>query len=298
MLKRSLAVLLVALFAFATLSLAQTHFPKLTLQNSGTTEGLIAVSPVNPNVVWAAGRHGTFLVTTDGGKTWRSGQVNGAKWLQFRDVQGVSATTAYLQSIGNNPPNSRIYKTVDGGATWTLQFRNDLPGAFYDCFAFWTPKRGISHSDSVNGVFPDIRTTDGTTWHSIAGNMPPALPGEASFSSRGTCITTQGQRNAWITTGGSSIARILATRDGGDSWSAYDTPLVSNANAGGFSVAFRDPWHGIVGGGDLTTDSAVQAATSDDGGRTWKLTKKPPIPGSIFCLAYARGLELRDDRND
>ena len=51
------------------------------------------------------------------------------------------------------------------------------------------------------------------------------------------------------------MARILATRDGGDSWNAYDTPLVSNPNAGGFSVAFRDPWHGIVGGGDLTSNS-------------------------------------------
>jgi hypothetical protein len=30
--------------------------PKLTLQNSGTTQGLIAISPVNPRVVWASGR--------------------------------------------------------------------------------------------------------------------------------------------------------------------------------------------------------------------------------------------------
>jgi len=120
--------------------------------------------------------------------------------------------------------------------------------AFYDCFAFWTPDRGITHSDSVNGVFPDIRTTDGMTWQSISANMPPALPGEASFSSSGTCIATEGRKNAWITTGGSTIARILATRDGGDTWKAYDTPLVSSPSAGGLSVAFRDAWHGILGG--------------------------------------------------
>ena len=174
-------------FAFATLSAvapAQIHFPKLTPQNSGTTEGLIAVSPVNARVIWAAGRHGTFLVTTDGGATWKSGQVPGAKWLQFRGVRGMSATTAYLMSIGSAPGNFRIYKTEDGGATWTMQFRNELAGAFYDCFAFWSPTRGIAHSDSVNGVFPDIRTEDGTTWQSIADNMPPALSGEFSFSQR------------------------------------------------------------------------------------------------------------------
>jgi photosystem II stability/assembly factor-like uncharacterized protein len=161
--------------------------------------------------------------------------------------------------------------------------------AFYDCFAFWTPKRGITHSDSVNGVFPDIRTTDGMTWHSIADNMPPALPGEASFAASGTCITTQGQRNAWIATGGSTTARILATRDGGDTWNPYDTPLVSSASAGAISVAFRDPWNGIVGGGDLSTNSSADAATSNDGGQTWTLTNKPPVAGAIFCLAYVRG---------
>ena len=274
------------------------HQPTLTPEHSGTTQLLIAVSPVNFKIVWAAGAGGTYVVTTDGGSTWKSGVVPGAESLQFRDVQGVSDKVAYLMSIGDNTGDFRIYKTEDGGAHWTIQFTNTTVNAFYDCFAFWTPDRGIAHSDSVNGVFPDIRTSNGKTWESIAGNMPAALTGEASFSSSGTCITTQGRQNAWITTGGSSVARILATRDGGNTWNAYDTPLVSNANAGGFSVAFRDSWHGIVGGGDLTTDSATQAATSDDGGRSWTLTSKPPIPGAIFCLAYARGFELHDERNN
>ena len=274
------------------------HQPTFTAQQSGTTQLLISVSPVNSRVVWAAGAGGTYVVTTDGGSTWKSGVVPGAESLQFRDVQGVSDRVAYLMSIGNDTGDFRIYKTEDAGAHWTIQFKNKIANAFYDCFAFWTPERGITHSDSVNGVFPDILTTDGSKWHSIAGNMPPALPGEASFSSSGTCIATEGWQDAWITTGGSSIARILATRDGGDTWNAYDTPLVSNANAGGFSVAFRDPWHGIVGGGDLTNDSAIQAATSDNGGQTWSLTTKPPVSGAIFGLAYASGREHHDRWND
>jgi hypothetical protein len=32
--------------------------------------------------------------------------------------------------------------------------------------------------DSINGVFPDFRTTNGMTWHDISSNMPLALPGE------------------------------------------------------------------------------------------------------------------------
>jgi photosystem II stability/assembly factor-like uncharacterized protein len=290
MLKRSLAVFSIGIFVFATLSFAQTYFPKLALQNSGTTELLIAVSPVNAHVIWAAGTHGTFLVTTDGGKTWRSGQVKGAEWLQFRGVRAVSATTAYLLSIGNDPTNFRIYKTEDGGSTWTKQFTNELTGAFYDCFAFWTPKRGIAHSDSVNGVFPDLRTEDGITWQSIATNMPPALPGEFSFSSSDTCVATQGEENAWIATGGSTSARILATTDGGNTWNAYDTPIVSSLSAGAFTVDFRDSLNGIVGGGDLDPSDPDKArtATSGDGGHTWALTNAPPVTGAIFGLSYVR----------
>src|SRR4029453_47673 len=124
---------------------AAAHPPTLTPQDSGTTQGLIAVSPVNKRVVWASGRGGTFAVTTNGGATWRSGVVPGAESLQFRDVEGVSDTVAYLLSIGNGA-DSRIYKTTDGGATWSLQFQNQDPAAFYHCFAFWNPKRGIDHT--------------------------------------------------------------------------------------------------------------------------------------------------------
>jgi photosystem II stability/assembly factor-like uncharacterized protein len=296
MLKPALFAFLVA--AIATFGSAQdrhVHQPTLTPQQSGTTQLLIAVSPVNSRVAWAAGTGGTFVLTTNGGETWKAGVVPGAEGLQFRDVQGVNEKVAYLMSIGDNTTDFRIYKTTDSGETWTIQFTNETVNAFYDCFAFWTPRRGIAHSDSVNGVFPDLRTTDGTTWESISANMPPALPGEASFSASGTCVATQGGRNAWIATGGSTIARILATRDGGDTWNAYNTPLVSSPSAGAISVAFRNPWMGIVGGGDLANNDSAETATSNDGGRTWTLTNKPPLKGAVFCLAYVGGVHHGDD---
>jgi len=265
------------------------HQPTLTPQNSGTTNGLIAVWPVNPQVVWASGRNGTFTVTTDGGETWRAGVVPGAEALQFRDVQAFSESMAYLMSTGTpGTTDFRVYKTLDGGTTWTIQFENQNPDGFYDGFAFWTPQRGILHGDSINGVFPDFRTTNGMTWQDISSNMPPALPGESSFASSGTNVTTQGGRNAWIATGGADVARILATTDQGDTWNAYDTPLDSSPSAGAFTVDFRDPYRGIVGGGDLDPGNPNDARTaiSSDRGRTWTLTNPPPVTGAIFGLSY------------
>src|SRR5580700_11740526 len=112
MLKRALVVFLLATsatFGFAENNL-KVRSPKLTPQQSGTTQLLIAVSPVNSQVVWAAGTGGTYVVTTDGGSTWKSGVVPGAEGLEFRDVQGVSDQVAYLMSIGNNTGDFRIYK--------------------------------------------------------------------------------------------------------------------------------------------------------------------------------------------
>jgi len=294
----SLVVLLI--FASATIGFAndngKVRQPKITTQTSGTTQLLISVSPVNSQVVWASGQGGTFVVTTDGGQHWKSGVVAGAEALEFRDVYGVSDKIAYLLSIGNNTGDFKIYKTIDGGANWKIEFTNQTVNAFYDCFAFWGPNRGVAHSDSVNGVFPDLRTFDGRTWQSIANRMPPALPGEASFSSSGTCTATQGLFNAWSVTGANpTAARVLATRDGGQTWKAYNTPLETSLSGGATTVAFRDGRNGIVGGGDLADDSFADTATSDDGGQTWTLTNKPPVQGAIFCLAYVRGNRFDDN---
>lgn len=273
----------------STQSAIKKNGPTLTPQASGTTAQLIGVHAVNQNVAWVSGVGGTFGVTTDGGATWRTGVVSGAEALQFRDVEGVSATEAYLLSIGNGT-DSRIYHTTDGGATWDLQFQNQDPAAFYDCFAFWTPNRGFTYSDAVDGRFPVIRTTDGETWQDIGDNLPAAQPGEASFASSGTCTAAQGGKRGWIGTGGVGDARILATTDGGDSWTAYPTPIVQGAPEGAsgiFTIDFRDAHRGILAGGDLIRETEVlpNVARTSDGGKTWELATPFPF-GNVFGLSY------------
>src|ERR1700719_3108587 len=134
MLKYLLTVFLIVVSA--TVGFAQDpgkiHQPKLTPQQSGTTQLLISVSPVNSKVVWAAGTGGTYVVTTDGGNTWKAAVVPGAEKLQFRDVQGVSDKIAYLLSVPSTsgPKDFRIYKAEDGGATWKIEFTNHNKKAF------------------------------------------------------------------------------------------------------------------------------------------------------------------------
>jgi photosystem II stability/assembly factor-like uncharacterized protein len=270
--------------------------PKLTPQQSGTVNRLQAVSPVDSRVVWASGVGGTYALTTDGGKNWQSSVVPGAEALEFRDVEGVSEDVAYLMAAGLGT-DSRIYKTVDGGATWSLQFENQDPNGFYDCFSFWTPRRGITMADAIDGRFPVVRTLDGETWQDIGDNLPAGQTGEAAFAASGTCVATLGRKRAWIATGAAAAARVLATTDGGETWDAYDTPIVQGTpSSGGFSVAFRDRRHGILGGGELAAPDQLSDnfARSRDGGKTWQLATGSPFPGAIFGLSYALGRDHHD----
>jgi photosystem II stability/assembly factor-like uncharacterized protein len=264
--------------------------PTLRAQHSGTTNRLQAVSPVNADVVWASGLGGTYVVTTDGGRNWRAGVVPGAELLQFRDVHAVSAEVAYLLAAGVGS-DSRIYKTVDGGENWTRQFTAPQPNAFYDCFDFWTPDRGLVMGDALHGRLPVLRTrSGGERWGRIGGKLPPAQPGEAAFAASGTCVATHGTGHAWIATGAAAKARILATTDGGNTWSSYDTPLPQGTAVSGlFTVAFRDERRGIIAGGDLDAPDALSdnVAVSKDGGKTWRLVDGTPFPGAAYGLSYA-----------
>ncbi len=243
-------------------------------------------------MVWASAAGGTFALTTDGGDTWQAGIVPGAETLQFRDVEGVSATEAYLLSAGEGA-NNRIYKTEDGGATWQLQFQAGADTRFfYDCFDFWTPNRGLTFADGIEGRFPVIKTANGETWQDIGDQLPAAQVGEAGFAASGTCVKTQGGQRAWIGTGGGAKARILATTDGGDSWSSHDVPNPpGNPVSGVVTVDFRDPFRGILGGGDVVASDVAQnnVARSTDGGQTWTQATSTPFTGAVYGLSYVPG---------
>jgi photosystem II stability/assembly factor-like uncharacterized protein len=265
--------------------------PTLRPQHSGTTRRLQAVSAADQRVVWASGLGGTFVRTTDGGVSWHAGLVPAADSLEFRDVEAVSDRVAYLLAAGEGSA-SRIYKTEDGGRSWSLQFQNQDPKAFYDCFDFWSAEQGVAFSDAVSGRFPVILTTSGKTWRDIGSRLPAAQEGEAAFAASGTCVATQDKQRAWVVTGGATRSRVIATIDGGATWSDQPTPLVHGSGAGGFTIAFRDSIHGMIAGGSLDTTNfhpRERVAVSNDGGKSWTLASPPPFDGAIFGLSYVPG---------
>lgn len=265
-------------------------------QRSGTDARLRGISVVSDKVAWASGAKGTVLRTIDGGRVWQTLPVPGAESLDFRDVDAMSDRTAYILSTGNGTA-SRIYKTEDSGQTWTLQFQNEDPKAFFDAMAFWDDRRGIAFSDSVDGRFVIIRTDNGgRTWTRIPPEpLPPALDNEGAFAASGTNVAVFGKQHVWIGTGAASRSRVLYSTNGGASWSVAETPLASGPSTGIFSIAFRDARHGIVVGGDYTKDTEAvdNAAITSDGGRTWKpVTGLSGFRSVVAYLGGARGAHI------
>ena len=288
-LHRKLSIAVLALAMLAGPGLTSGHGLSWQLTDTGVTAQFRGLAPVSAKVAWAAGTAGTVLRTVDGGRTWASVGPKEAATLQFRDIEAFSARHAVALTIGNGP-DSRIYATTDGGATWTETFRNDEPAAFYDCMTFFDRRHGLALSDPVGGKFRILATRDGgRTWHvRPTTGMPDALPGEFAFAASGTCLVSAGRR-AWFATGGDATARVFTSSDGGRTWSVTGTPVPSGASAGVYSLAFRDPWHGIAVGGDYTAPGAApdSSAVSRDGGRHWTVSKR--VPGEYRSGVAWRG---------
>jgi photosystem II stability/assembly factor-like uncharacterized protein len=264
--------------------------PRWQLTPTGTTERFRGLAAVSRQVAWLGGTNGTVLRTVDGGRSWQDVSPPGAEALQFRDVEALDARHAVALTIGTGT-DSRIYRTGDGGRTWQLAFTNAEPDAFYDCIAFTDPLHGLALSDPVGGAFRIAATSDGgRSWTVRPGaGMPPALAGEFAFAASGTCLVARPGGRYWFASGGGAQTRVFRSTDAGRTWQVSATPIASGEAAGIFSLAFTDARHGIAVGGDFTAPDAADraAATTSDGGRTWRL-----VPADRAPAGYRSGSDF------
>jgi photosystem II stability/assembly factor-like uncharacterized protein len=93
--------------------------------------------------------------------------------------------------------------------------------------------------------------------------------------------------NIWFATGGRA-ARVFHSPDRGQTWQVFDTPILHGPDSAGiFSIAFRDPLHGVIAGGDYKhpKDDGPNLAFTSDGGKIWTLW--PVHPQAYFsAVAY------------
>jgi len=264
------------------LAAASASAQSWSVQTSGLDSNLRGVSVTRTSssspvpIIWACGSHGVILRSVDAGKTWMRLRVPGADALDFRSVQAFGAQTAYVMSIGSGP-QSRIYKTADGGKIWTLQYVGRRSAVFLDDLVCISKNTCYALSDPVDGRFLLFRTRDGLHWHPLRRDrMPPALAGEGVFAASGTSLLIQ-RGEIYFATGGASVARVFRSNDLGQSWAAVATPVAStNSSSGIFSLGGNGESLIIVGGDyKIPAKTINTSAYSSDDGATWRLAATP-----------------------
>jgi photosystem II stability/assembly factor-like uncharacterized protein len=308
-----LTALLVVLAVVIFVHGASKDRPWWHVQTSGIDTNLRGVSiaefpgpdHVPVPVVWASGSNGVILQSTDVGKTWRRLRVPGGEMLDFRSIQARDATTAYVMSSGESD-KSRIYKTIDGGANWKLQYTDKRKEFFLDALACVSEIECFAVGDPIDGKFVIVHTKDGQNWKQLpTDHMPAALPKEGAFAASGTCLAIYNDRDVYFVTGGPA-ARVFHSGDSGYTWAVSSTPIASgNDSSGIFSIAVWDKALVVVGGDYRDADRPYRvAAYSQDAGKTWTLAAQQPggfrsavawIDGATLAAVGPNGEDISED---
>jgi hypothetical protein len=145
-------------------------------------------------------------------------------------------------------------------------------------------------------------SSDGSEWHSIApSNIAIENIRAAYFAD---------VRHGWVVTtepsaaeGNSSLAAVLHTIDGGQTWSKSVLPLFDAQiplHGGIISIDFRDPDHGVVAV-QLPSSSAFSLTSlfaTADGGGTWHPFPSSPAAGSIASISQQDTIVVGGARDD
>ncbi|MBN3581269.1 photosystem II stability/assembly factor-like protein [Algoriphagus aestuarii] len=219
---------------------------------------LRGLSPVTSEIAWASGSGGTWLRTMDGGKSWDHGIIGGLDTVDFRSIHAFDAMNAVAISAGQP---AVIYKTKDGGQSWTLKHQ-EVEEAFLDGVSFADPDRGYVVGDPIDGKWMILQTVNqGESWYPVL-NLPEAKEGEAGFAASATSLISEGS-NIWIGSGGTE-ANLHYSPDYGENWKKWNSPIVQgDPSKGVFSLTkLGNEEVYLVGGDYVNMDDTISVAAS------------------------------------
>ncbi|PLX11767.1 MAG: hypothetical protein C0594_03250, partial [Marinilabiliales bacterium] len=265
--------------------------------------GLMDISITDANTALAISYDGTsgsmttdFTKTTDGGTTWVPGIIEtGVTGYAPGNISALDANTAWVAMYAT-AGGGGIFKTEDGGATWTHQASASFSGAtsFTNVVHFFNANDGFCMGDPLNGEFELYTTADGgDNWTLVpAANIPDPQTDEMGW----TGVYDAYGDTIWY---GTNTGRIYKSVDKGLNWEVFTTGE-SNVS----TISFNDALNGVVlcANYDQTTgalDSWAMKSTTD-GGETWQLVSNdmdnsksdvaavPGVPGMVVATKMSQ----------
>lgn len=256
--------------------------------------GAIAVAPSNPNVVYVGmGEHCVRIETfasgdgmyrsTDGGKSWTHIGLEFSRQIAAVEVDPSNPEVVYVAVQGSpwGPHDGRgVYKSVDGGKSWTRVLAGGLetgasdlamdpknPSVLYA--AMWQHHQEPWHGYQITSGGPGsglYKSVDaGKTWARIQKGLP-ARVGRVGIAVSGA----DGNRLYVLVEAAPDVAGLYRSDDAGASWTLVNNKHVMAERSGYYMHIVADPRQA-----DTVYVLHAPLLKSTDGGKSFSQLRPP-----------------------
>jgi photosystem II stability/assembly factor-like uncharacterized protein len=254
--------------------------------------GALAVAPSDPRVLYVGSgeadmrsdiSYGNGMYRSgDGGKTWAHIGLEGTRQIGRILVDPRDANRVFVAALGHSygpNPERGVYRTVDGGRTWSrVLFKDENTGAIDLAFdpsnprtilaALWSTRRPPWNTyPPSNGPGSGLYRSDdgGQTWQPVAGGFPSEKLGRV-----GLAFAPSDPRRAYALVDAKE-GGLYASADGGRTWTRASADARIWERGWYFGGVTVDPK-------DANTVYACDTTVyrSSDGGKTFLPVKGAP----------------------
>lgn len=203
----------------------------------------IAPSPLDVNVLWAGTGDGLIQLTTDGGKKWTDVTPPQMKaWTRIfnMDAGHFDSKTAYAaaNTLRLDDMNPHLWRTHDGGKSWTEIVNGIAPGAVTNSIREDPRKQGLLYAATDTQIWFSI--DDGDHWNSLRLDMPAISVRDIQVKDDDSCMCsdlvagTHG-RGFWI------LDNVTPLRQAADAAAASSAHLFKPATGIRIRFGTNDP---------------------------------------------------------
>jgi photosystem II stability/assembly factor-like uncharacterized protein len=160
----------------------------------------IAESTLKKGMIWVGTDDGLIQLTQNGGASWTNVTPKDMpEWgaISMIEPSRYDANTAYVAVDRHKLDDIKpyIFKTSDGGKTWTRLDASLPDGSFVHAVREDTLKRGLLYAATETGVF--VSFDDGQHWQSLQLNLPRSPIHDLVVKGDDLVVATHG-RSFWI----------------------------------------------------------------------------------------------------
>jgi photosystem II stability/assembly factor-like uncharacterized protein len=267
-------------------------FPVTDGQVTSSSVGAVAVAETNPDIVYigmgevqlrgSITQGDGVYKTIDGGKTWRHLGLEETQAVSRIRIHPTNPDIVYVAALGHpygDNPERGVFKSTDGGNTWTktlfvsekagvvdLIIDRNNPNILYA--TTWQVQR---KAWKMWGGGPDCKlwksTDGGETWSDLTQNT--GMP-EGPIGKIGVTVSPADSNRVWAIVEANE-GGVFRSDDAGKTWIRTNVERKLRQRAFYYSRIYADPWNK-----DIVYGLNTGLYKSIDGGRTFDITIKVP----------------------